>query len=303
MLPLGMAYAQDYEAVGKRLKAAVDAGELTAEQARTMLGALRNADGDGQDQAADKARAYLMNVRKKLGAAVEAGEISKEDAVKKFEAAEREIREKMAAGRGERDSKRISKKDLDRAGRAIREAVAAGKLSAEEGRAKMQAMRKMLEPQGRPRSDARPDWENIKKRIEGAVERGDMTREQADAKYREIKERMAGERRRGDARSSDGVEEWIKSIGERIKGAVEAGKLSEEEAWAKWQAIKEKEIAPKLKASVKAGVMSEEHAWAIWHGIEKAETAERLKAALRKGELTEEEARAKWAEIHKDGEK
>ena len=32
-----------------------------------------------------------------------------------------------------------------------------------------------------------PNWEAIKRRIEGAVERGDLTREEADAKYRELK--------------------------------------------------------------------------------------------------------------------
>lgn len=41
------------------------------------------------------------------------------------------------------------------------------------------------------RGNARPDWEQIKRRIEAAVERGDLTREEADAKYRELKERMA----------------------------------------------------------------------------------------------------------------
>ncbi len=40
----------------------------------------------------------------------------------------------------------------------------------------------------------RPDWEGIKKRIEGAVKSGDMTREEADAKYKAIRERMAGRR-------------------------------------------------------------------------------------------------------------
>lgn len=40
----------------------------------------------------------------------------------------------------------------------------------------------------------RPDWESIKKRIEGAVERGDLTRDQANEKYAEIRER-AGQRR------------------------------------------------------------------------------------------------------------
>lgn len=38
-----------------------------------------------------------------------------------------------------------------------------------------------------------PNWENLKKRIEGAVKRGDLTREQANQKYAEIK-KNAGER-------------------------------------------------------------------------------------------------------------
>ncbi|MBL7044495.1 MAG: hypothetical protein ISR77_38065 [Pirellulaceae bacterium] len=43
------------------------------------------------------------------GVAVEAGKISEEDAAKKFEAAEKAVKEKMAAGRGERGSKVPSK--------------------------------------------------------------------------------------------------------------------------------------------------------------------------------------------------
>ena len=40
MLPLGFAFAQDYEAVGKRLAKAVVKGELTWEQANAMMEAL-----------------------------------------------------------------------------------------------------------------------------------------------------------------------------------------------------------------------------------------------------------------------
>ena len=46
------------------------------------------------------------------------------------------------------------------------------------------------------------DWASIKKRIEGAVERGDMTREQADQKYLEIKKKLAPPARQSDARPS-----------------------------------------------------------------------------------------------------
>jgi hypothetical protein len=89
-------------------------------------------------------------------------------------------------------------------------------------------------------------------------------------------------------------------VGERLKAAVKAGKMTEEEAWAKWHAIKEKDIAPRLKAAVADGHMSEEQSRGIWQGIEKAEIGERLKAAVAKGELTEEEARAKWEAMEKE---
>ena len=42
-----------------------------------------------------------MKVRKALSAAVEAGRISEEDAAKRYEGAEKAIRETMAAGRSE----------------------------------------------------------------------------------------------------------------------------------------------------------------------------------------------------------
>ena len=37
------------------------------------------------------------------------------------------------------------------------------------------------------------DWDAIKERIEGAVDRGDITRDEADAKYVEIKKEIARE--------------------------------------------------------------------------------------------------------------
>lgn len=261
VLPMSVANAQDYDAVGKRLRAAVEAGELTGAQARIMLETLRNADrkpgdaaidrakthltkmkqelgklveagkisekdakeryaaaekgikermaaGRGEaregEQKANAAREYLMKVRKELAAAVEAGKISEEEAKKKFASTEKAIRENMAAQRGEHSPKRISAEDLSRIASEIRKAVSEGKLSAEEGRAKMEAVRKMMAKQdaGSKRSerggDAHFDLENIKKRIEGAVERGDMTREQANAKYKETRETLA--KKRGDKR-------------------------------------------------------------------------------------------------------
>ena len=57
-------------------------------------------------------------------------------------------------------------------------------------------MRKMIGEKSKGDAKNGTDWESIKRRIESAVKSGDMTREEADAKYKEIRERMAGRRER-----------------------------------------------------------------------------------------------------------
>jgi len=191
--------------VKEELDAHVEAGKTSREDAtKRYEGALKEArkrmEAGQKEPRANTAREYLMKMREELGAAVKAGKISEEDAAKRLEAAEKAIKEKMATGSSERGSKRFTPEDLSRAGIEIRKAVAEGKISEEEGRKKMEAMRKMMAaPDARGErskrgGDARPDWEAIKKRIEGAVESGKMTREEADAKYKEIREKHAKER-------------------------------------------------------------------------------------------------------------
>ena len=63
------------------------------------------------------------------------------------------------------------------------------------------------------------DWSGIKKRIEGAVKEGEVTREQADAKYRELKERAAG------GKKGDGID--LEAKGRKLKEAVKAGTMTE----------------------------------------------------------------------------
>jgi hypothetical protein len=300
VLPLGIASAQDYKAVERRLGEAVSSGELSLEQAGVMMDALKKAGGAKKDQGSDRAEAYLMKVKKELGALVEAGRISMEDAARRYEGAEKGIKERIAAARrqrdgerqrtarvdrraryegferrikaavregkmtrveageklegfrrrmemaersergersitveeykraeakmrkmvedgkarpedverrliemrkmmaeqGERGSKRISREDFAKVAGEIRKAIAEGKITEEQGRAKLAAMRKMIAEKSEGAAKRDVDWEGIKRRIEGAVESGDMTREQADAKYREIRERMAGRRGR-----------------------------------------------------------------------------------------------------------
>jgi len=230
-LPFGVAIAQDYDAVGRRLRAAVQAGELTGEQARAMLGTLRKAGDAGKDQSSDRAKASLMKVREDLGAAVKDGKISREVAAKKYKAAEKRIRERMAAGQRQDDSKCVSRKDGEGIRKRIEGAVERGDMTREEADAKYREIKKRIS-QKNNRNEV--DWDAIKRRVEGAVERGDMTREEADAKYREIRERMASSDR------GDGLRARYAAVAEEIRAAVEAGEITEEQGKAKLEGLKKR---------------------------------------------------------------
>ncbi|MHC4442172.1 MAG: hypothetical protein ACYTBZ_11385 [Planctomycetota bacterium] len=100
--------------------------------------------------------------------------------------------------------KRITREDYARAEADLKKAVAEGKISEEDARTRLNGMRRAIAGQAKRGDDKREvDWDAIKKKIEGAVERGDLTREEADAKYRAIKKRMAGEDHHRSGRDRD----------------------------------------------------------------------------------------------------
>ena len=82
VLPLGLASAQDYEAVGKRLKESVMKGEITERQADAMMDALKKETGKTgkKDAARSPSSADLEVIWEKLQAKVRAGELTKEQA-------------------------------------------------------------------------------------------------------------------------------------------------------------------------------------------------------------------------------
>lgn len=82
--------------------------------------------------------------------------------------------------------------------------------------------------------DKKPDLDSVKKRIEGAVERGDLTRDQANQKYAELKKKMAYRKDGGDKKPDmDGIKK-------RIEGAVKSGDLTRDQANKKYAEMKKK---------------------------------------------------------------
>ncbi len=279
VLPLGVASAQDYKAVAKRLQAAVAAGELTGEQARTMLATLPNAGADKKEVDGDaaakrirtavqagkmtreearskmaaikkeatekapepgRARARLMEMRKDLEAAVRAGRISKEAAIQKFREAEKKVKESVASGR-EADQSRVARKDSEGIEARQRKTVAEGKISPERVRARLQATRKAPAQQNErgPKVITKEDIARAEAKLRKAVAEGKITAERARARLQNMRSRMA-DQNKSSREIRDGNNQERETVVRRLRTAVAEGKMTREEAREKLKAYRER---------------------------------------------------------------
>jgi phosphoribosylanthranilate isomerase len=118
------------------------AAKLTEAEAWAKWKAIKK-DGVTKESESDRAKAYLMKLRKDLSALVESGKMSEEAAKRKYAAAEKAVKERMAAGRGERGEK----VDWEAIKKRIEGAVKAGKITREEANAKYKAIKERMAEQ------------------------------------------------------------------------------------------------------------------------------------------------------------
>ncbi len=155
VLPLGIASAQDYEAVAKRLKKSVKKGEITQQHAEAMTLALnKTAAAKKHDAKAKKDTGYKAS-GEKLKAAVKAGKLTEEDAKANMIAIKKKVGPKTKVGaQGKKAKKEASKKgqDSDRVKTYLRKvrkelgaAVEAGKISTEDAAKRYEAAQKGIQ--------------------------------------------------------------------------------------------------------------------------------------------------------------
>ena len=168
IFPLGFVYAQDFNAVERKLEESIKAGDLTEEDAALMLNALkrskRTAGGDkgtargdkGSDRDLEAKKRRYDSYAKEIEAAVKAGKLSREEADKKLI----EVRTKLFRNGGKKpadkgDRRGISVEDYRRGEAQIRELVEKGKVSREDAEKRLIEMRKRVrreKPEGDDRS-------------------------------------------------------------------------------------------------------------------------------------------------------
>lgn len=263
---------EEYARVEEELKAMVEAGKISAEDARRRLIGFRERLGRGErerpsgdsDGGAELRRAY-EGFERRIKAAVEKGDMTREEAARQLEGFKRRLggRDNAGAERGEGE-RRNPKAEYARVEKELKAMVEAGKISEEDARRRLSGFRERL---GRgagdkPAADGDPDakrklaYDGFERRIKAAVANGDMTREEAAEKLKAFKERLSSrrgpgedkvkdgdgrDRTRGDAEKSDS--DRADSDVEKIYAAVKAGKLTREEAGKKLRALKSKKAS------------------------------------------------------------
>ena len=147
------------------------------------------------------------------------------------------------------------------------------------------------------------DLRDFGAKLKQAVQEGKLSKEDAMAKWKAAAQKMQGEHHeKGDRHGDHGKKDWghrghdkkdrhdghdshsdLKEYGEKLKHAVEEGKLSKEDAMAKWKAAAQK--------------MKGEHHGKGGHEDHKSKMMEAIKRAVEQGKLSEREAKAKWMAI------
>jgi hypothetical protein len=249
--PLGFVNAQErdgadarvnrFKAYATEISKAVEAGELTEEEAEKKLLAMRKRlaqqpaakpTARDMDARVERYKAYVERIKK----AVEAGELSEEEAEKKLIETRQRMFGQPAAKSAEGDKETRIRRFRAYA-EEIQKAVDTGDFSEEEAGKKLLAMRKRLAQQPAVKSAEGDKEARIRRfrayaeEIQKAVEAGDLSEEEAERKLLAIRKRLAQQPAEKPAeRDMDALVKRYKAYAAQIKKAVEAGEVSEEEA-------------------------------------------------------------------------
>lgn len=301
------AFAQDYDAIGRRLRAAVAAGELTGQQARVMLGALRKASQP--DQAMVGQKVNMEAATQRVRAAIEAGHITPEQGRARLQA----MRKRMDVSTPEAKKRQVKQRETRAAYAAaekqVQAAIKAGKITRQEGRARLQAMKKGMASrateaktrQAKPR-DPKAVYANAEKQIKAAIKAGKITEKQGKERLAGLKRHLAGAGGEPDA-AGQARQRSLRieyAAGEkRIKGAVEDGMITEAQGEERLEALKKRlfETAKKKEARGEHGTAArtrQQNPRTDYAAAEK-----RVKAAIESGRITEAQGKERLMALKK----
>ncbi len=310
VLPLGISSAQDYNAVGKRLNRAVTAGEITTEQARTMLGMLRKSDTANKENVTDtntlrtsararqqKSTTVTTKQDKNISNRTTTGKVDAQT-----EANLRKVRNLLAGSKltkveaqalikeiqtlsaDQNNQKSNVSQDIAQARTEIRKEVAEGKLSKEEGQAKLAELRKKQAKQNAQSSGqiTRQEIANTRAQLQKEVSEGKITKQQAQTRIKEMQTLLAEQNKQKSTVNQENAQARAE-----IQKAVKEGKLTKEEGQAKLAELRKKQTQQAKKSPEQITRQ------------EIANTRAQLQKEVSEGKITQKQAQAKLAELRK----
>ncbi|MDF1664165.1 MAG: M56 family metallopeptidase, partial [Planctomycetota bacterium] len=278
-LPLGVAHAQspDYEAVGSRLLKAVEKGELSASQAKSMMGelarsrfgerldALAQKHHSGKKHSKAKKKASAPNwdrivggfeaigidrqtVRRVAGALSETG-IKKDKLPKVMTLMGRFLYGVKNGHKTDKDNLSPALKKLGLNGEQFDKVWSLTKrLSGVVKSKKGNQKKKTQGTKKRDLAGLKKRYQAIEKKIWGAVKSGKMSKKDAAKKLKQLKKQMFGgqrqnksDRRSNDARNNmEQMKRRYQAIEKELWQMVKAGKLSKQDAQKKLEALRQR---------------------------------------------------------------
>ena len=226
---------QQFKRTAMRIERAVEAGELSKQDAERRLMAMKKeiwggkAENTWTEKEHDPRAVKFREMEMKLYRAVENGEISKEDAERKLVEMKKAIwgdnsKKKDNKGNQDREQQREKKMKFSSAESKIMEMIKSGKVSEEDGMARLKAFKNQLWPdlkdrksQGDAKSKQKEQmavrmrrFRMFENQTAQQVASGELTLEEANEKLEAVKTRMAiaererKEREEREERNDDG---------------------------------------------------------------------------------------------------
>ena len=243
VLPLSIAHAQDFEAIERRLGRAVEAGEISLDQAKVMMDALRRTARDRAEQSSslEEKKRRFEAIQERVKIAVERGDLSREDAEKRLAGAKKELFGERAATASE-DGRKQRWVELET---RVKAAVERGEVSPEAAKKKLAAAKKELfGEEAKPKSEEalRQQYEETVAWAKAAVERGEITQAEAEKKLVEAQNKLRGgskkaaerkvrvEKEQASQRDLEERKRRYLEVQRKVQSAVESGEITKEQA-------------------------------------------------------------------------
>ena len=254
-----------YAELEQRLQKAVAAGELSREDAEAKLVEARKEmfGSESKQPAADRGdlrerRMRFGALQERLEKAVAAGEMSRKDADAKLEAAYTEMfgdRDAAKRAPAEAPSEGDLKRRYAQAEERVMKGIAMGKLTEEEGKARLEALRTEMFGDAKKKEaapgrkgkvqEARRRFEEEARKIEAAIKAGKISAEDGKAKLEELQKQFDAPLKK----SPSGEKKADKKSKSKSK-AEEKPASRKSKAPAKKEKASQKDKAPKKKSKV-----------------------------------------------------